>query len=209
MGYNILHHPRLLRNRQPGDSFVESPARALEYQHSTRCGTKAMVMLDWLSVQRWPWSPAWFQAWQHRRRIAYLQRTQIPAILAAQADGVGITEGWAPPGTPAEEILHWCEEYIRAAPCPAQASVAQLRVMLVRCTADEWDAAEASEGAVQLPAERHLATWNGHRSHWWWDGRDYIAAAIPISHDGLYIAVNTVGAAFLAALQPRYQQVRR
>ncbi|HEU5099344.1 MAG TPA: hypothetical protein VFU22_10010 [Roseiflexaceae bacterium] len=80
--------------------------------------------------------------------------------------------------------------------------------MLVRCTADEWNAAEASETAVQLPTERHLVTWDGHRSLWWWGGRDSIAAAIPATHDGLYIAVNTVGAAFLAALQPRYQQAR-
>lgn len=81
--------------------------------------------------------------------------------------------------------------------------------MVVRCTADAWEAAEASEAAVQLPAERHLATWNGHRLHWWWDGREYSPAAIPTSHDRLYIAVNTVGAAFLTALQPRYQQARR
>ena len=113
-----------------------------------------------------------------------------------------------PPGTPAEEILHWCEEHIRAAPSPPEVAADLLRVMLVRCTADEWDAAEASETAIQLPAGRHLATWNGQRSHWWWDGRESIAAAIPATHDGLYIAVNTVGAAFLAALRPRYQQAR-
>jgi len=64
-----------------------------------------MSFLIWVAQRRWPWSPQWFQQWQHKQRIRWLQARQIPAMLAAQEAGVGLSEAWAGAGTSSDEIL--------------------------------------------------------------------------------------------------------
>jgi hypothetical protein len=173
--------------------------------HTPTVRVTAMQLLNWLAWLRWPWSPNWFQSWQRRQQRAELERTLMPAVLAAQADGVGISQAWAEPGTLTDEIMQWCDAEIRAAPGSGAASADLVRIMVAHCTIEEWQAAEAGL-SVQLPSERHVISWSGLRTQWWQDGRAAIAAAVPDDHDGLFVAVNTVGAAFQAALQPPYRQ---
>ena len=159
-----------------------------------------MSLRIWVSQRRWSWSPQWFQRWQHQQRIRWLQARQVPAMLAVQEAGVGLSEVWAGPGTSGDEILSWFTEKISATPRPLAPSTDQFRLLVARCTEAEWEAAQEPDAVVRLSADRYVARWTGHRSQWWWDGHETIARAIPPQHDGLYLALNAVGTVFDAPL---------
>jgi len=147
-----------------------------------------------------------FQQWQHQQRIRWLQARQIPAMLAAQEAGVGLSEAWAGSGTSSDEILQWYAEQIGSAPRPLAPSTDQFRLLLARYTQAEWEAAQEPGAVVRLSADRFIVSWTGHRSQWCWDGYETIARTIPPHHNGLHLALNAVGAVFDAPLTAPFSE---
>ncbi|HEY1012486.1 MAG TPA: hypothetical protein VGE07_07240 [Herpetosiphonaceae bacterium] len=151
-------------------------------------------MIVWLAQHPLAWAPQWVQQWRTRRLQQYLTHSVVPGMVQAQADGVGQVEVWAEPTTPAAELLAWCDDQLAQA--PRVVGYDRFRLVLAACPSEDWEA------AGELPDTALLIEWEGTRASWWSEGRDRVAAAITPPHSGLYVAINHLGAAFLAATAP-------
>ena len=136
----------------------------------------------WLCNHRLLWAPQWIQVWRERHIARAGEQRIIPRLLAAQAQGIGITHAWVEPGTSREEILAWFDDQIAATP---RVPLDVFRMVVARCAPEEQ--------GQQLADDAVLANWQGLRISWWSEGRDQLAAAIADDHYGLYLVASGAG----------------
>lgn len=146
-----------------------------------------------MSLDRWlihhplRWAPEWIQQWREDRLTQHLAQTLLPQLEAAQAAGAGVVEGWVPADAPIDETLQWCDAQIGSV--PRLPGLEWLRVVVVPCTAAEWEQA-APMAPIQV-----IVSWDGTRTTWWAEGRERIAQALTPPHAGLCVAVSALEAA--------------
>jgi|GEM_PF-3924020 len=142
--------------------------------------------------------PTRLHPWRRQVRRHVINHSVIPALVAAQENNVGIVEAWAAPSTSTDEILRWYDEQIASVPreIPRDLPFNLFKMMVVACSEQEWEAAEAAASDVLLPEDRLIAIWQGNRTAWWAEGRAYLATAIPSDHSGLAVTCNRLGATF-------------
>ncbi len=136
----------------------------------------------WLCTHPLTWAPQWVQAWRQRHIARVGEARIIPRLLAAQAQGVGITDGWVEPGTPRQEILTWFDEQLAATP---RVPLDVFRMVVARCAPEEQGHGLSSDAVI--------VNWQGMRAAWWSEGRDQVAAAIADHHNGLYLVASGAG----------------
>jgi hypothetical protein len=137
-------------------------------------------------------SPHWLRAIARAYKRRYVLKNVLRPLGDALDSGAGLHEQAWPAGTPADTLLRWFDETIAAQP---QLGALDFNVFSV-LQGPEGELAQCIGMGLPLPPGAVMVSWAGTKQAWWAEGRERIAAALPVDHEGLYTVTDSAGTAF-------------